>query len=76
MLQVKQTELFSGVRLTAVYTKKFKSSVLGLHFLLPLEKENASLNAPFPAVLRRGSRSHPDLESLSAALDDLYGGCL
>ncbi len=76
MLQVTRTELFPGVHLTAVHTKKFKSSILGLQFLLPLDAETASLNALIPPVLRRGTRTYPDLEALSAALDDLYGGSL
>ena len=76
MIEVTRSELLPGVHLTAVHTKKFKSSVLGLQFLLPLQEETASLNALVPMVLRRGTREHPDLEALSAALDELYGGSL
>ena len=36
MIEVTRSELLPGVHLTAVHTKKFKSSVLGLQFLLPL----------------------------------------
>lgn len=75
-MEVTRTELFPGVHLTAVHTKKFKSSMLGLQFLLPLEEKTAALNALVPAVLRRGTRTCPDMESLSAALDELYGGSL
>ena len=76
MIEVTRSELLPGVHLTAVHTKKFKSSVLGLQFLLPLQEETASLNALVPMVLRRGTREHPDLEALSAALHELYGGSL
>ena len=65
-----------GVQLTAVQTKKFKSSTLAVRFLTPLSEEDASRNALVPMVLRRGTVEHPDLESLSAALDELYGGSL
>ena len=34
MIEVTRSELLPGVHLTAVHTKKFKSSVLGLQFLL------------------------------------------
>ena len=68
--------MLPGVHLTAVQTKKFKSSVLGMQFLAPLARETAALNALLPAVLRRGTAAHPDMESLSAALDELYGGTL
>lgn len=69
-------ELQPGVWLTAVQTKKFKSSVLGAQFLAPLTAQSAAVNALTPMVLRRGTAKHPNLESLSAALDELYGGSL
>ena len=71
-MEVTRTELLPGVHLTAVQTKKFKSSVLGMQFLAPLARETAALNALLPAVLRRGTAAHPDMESLSAALDELF----
>lgn len=74
MTNVTQTELYPGVRLTAVHMTKFKSCVLGLRLLTPLSEETASLNALVPMVLRRGTARHPDLEAISAALDELYGG--
>ena len=74
MLPITERVLAPGVVLRAVQTKKFKTSMLGVTFLEPLREETASLNALLPKVLRRGTQAHPDLESLSAALDDLYGG--
>ncbi len=75
-MKVVRTQLQPGVWLTAVQTKKFKSSVLAVHFLTPLKEDTASLHALVPMVLRRGTTLHPDLEQLSAALDELYGGSL
>ena len=75
-MKVTRIELQPGVWLTAVQTKKFKSSVLGAQFLTSLTAEDASRNALIPMVLRRGTAQHPDMESLSAALDELYGGSL
>ena len=74
--QVTQLELLPGVRLTAVHTEKFKSSYFGVMLLTQLDRETASANALIPRVLRRGTREHPDLQSLSAALDELYGGAV
>lgn len=76
MIEVTRTQLLPGVHLTAVQTQKFKSSVLGMQFLLPLAREQAALQALLPMVLRRGTAEHPDMESLSAVLDELYGGSL
>ncbi|OUN05436.1 peptidase M16, partial [Flavonifractor sp. An92] len=74
--QVTRIELFPGVRLTAVHTNTFKSCVLGAQFLAPLSPETAAANALVPSVLRRGTAKHPDMESISAALDELYGGSI
>lgn len=76
MSQVTRRELFPGVWLRAVHTNKFKSSYLSITLLTPLDRKTAGANALIPEVLRRGSAVHPDMESLSAALDELYGGAI
>ena len=76
MSQVTRRELFPGVWLRAVHTGKFKSSYLSITLLAPLTKETAGANALIPEVLRRGTAVHPDMEALSAALDELYGGAV
>ncbi|MCF2595923.1 EF-P 5-aminopentanol modification-associated protein YfmF [Pseudoflavonifractor phocaeensis] len=76
MSQVKRRELFPGVWLRAVHTNKFKSAYLSVTLMSPLDPETAGANALIPSVLRRGTAVHPDMESLSAALDGLYGGAI
>ena len=76
MSQVTRRELFPGVWLRTVHTNKFKSSYLSLTLLAPLDRRTAGANALIPEVLRRGTAVHPDMESLSAALDELYGGAI
>ena len=76
MSQVTRRELFPGVWLRTVHTNKFKSSYLSLTLMAPLDWETAGANALIPSVLRRGTAVHPDMESLSAALDELYGGAI
>lgn len=76
MEQVTHFELMAGVHLTTVHTTKFKSSHFGVAFLTPLNKETAAECALLPWVLRRGSKAHPDMQSLSTALDELYGGVI
>lgn len=73
---ITRKELMPGVCLTAVHTNKFKSSHLGVTLLTGLEQENAAANALIPWVLRRGSQEHPNMQSISAALDELYGGAI
>ncbi|MCI8422013.1 MAG: insulinase family protein [Lawsonibacter sp.] len=76
MSQTTRRELFPGVWLRSVHTNKFKSSYLSVTLMLPLKEETAAVNALLPHVLRRGTAVHPDMESLSAALDQLYGGAI
>ena len=66
-------EIMQNVFLTYLPASKFKTSVLSAHLVTPLQKETAAANALLPAVLRRGTMRCPDMESLSAALDTLYG---
>ena len=74
MLTVTRKELWPGVSLTAVHTDKFKSSMMSVNLLAPLREETAAENALIPYVLRRGTAKHLDMQQLSAALDELYGG--
>ncbi len=67
-------EILSGVFLRSIQTDKFKSSCFSITFHVPLSEDTASVNALIPNVLRRGTVAHPDMEAISAALDDLYGG--
>ena len=73
MEKVFQKEIMRGVNLTAVQADKFKTGCLSMTLLTPLSKTTAALNAALPYVLRRGTARYPDMESLAAALDDLYG---
>lgn len=75
-MELTQRELQPGLRLTAIQTDKFKTSMLAFSFLAPLSKETAAANALLPALLRRGSQHYPDMLTISAALDDLYGGSI
>lgn len=68
--------LMPGVFLTGIHTQKFKSSVLSVSLVAPLKMETAAVNALIPSILRRGTQVHPDMQSLSAALDELYGGSI
>ncbi len=69
-------EIMQGVYLTYLPAQRFKTGRLTLHLITPLQRETAAANALLPAVLRRGTVRYPDMESLSAALDTLYGASI
>jgi len=62
-----------GVSLTCINIDKFKASCITINLLCELKPETASLNALLPRVLRRGTLSLPDMDSIASALDGLYG---
>lgn len=68
--------LAPGVDLVVNRTEQFKTGLLSVTLTVPLNAETATANALIPAVLYRGSRLHPDIESLCAATDHLYGASL
>ena len=70
---IDKSEIKNGVSLTCINTSKFKSSCITINLLCELNRDTAAMNALLPRVLRRGSASLPDMESIIAALDDLYG---
>jgi predicted Zn-dependent peptidase len=72
-LEMTRTKLGEGVYLTYLPGGKFKTGLLSAQFVTPLERDTASAGALLPAVLRRGTVSCPDMGSLSARLDGLYG---
>lgn len=67
------TELAPGVRLHCMQTTKFHSGYFSIELLRPLTAEDASRNALIMNVLRRGTRTYPDMTRVSEALNELYG---
>lgn len=72
-LEETRTKIADGVYLTYLPARKFKTSLLSAQFVTPLRADSASVYALLPAVLRRGTVRYPDMGSLSAELDRLYG---
>lgn len=75
-MEQRRIQLASGVELLAVCTDQFKTGLFTVTLTVPLRKETVTANALLTDVLYRGSRKHPDIVSLSAATDELYGAAL
>ena len=69
-------EILPGVWLTALRTDKFKTDCMSITLLTQLQRDTAAKNAVLPHVLRRGTALYPDMETISAQLDSLYGACI
>lgn len=70
---IQTIELLPGITLRCFPAERFKQGCLSLQFLRPMRKEEAALNALIPAVLLRGTVTHPDMRAITLHLDDLYG---
>ncbi|MCD8240352.1 MAG: insulinase family protein [Oscillospiraceae bacterium] len=75
-MELRRMELMPGVFLNTLQTDKFKSDCLSVSLLTALDRETVSKNALIPRVLARGSVRHPDMDSINAACDALYGARL
>ena len=69
-------ELLPGVTLRHHPDHRFKQGCLSFAMIRPMCAQEAALNALIPAVLLRGTRNHPDLQTITWKLDDLYGASL
>ena len=74
--KVRNIKIKDGVNLHYIEDTKFKTTTLGVYIHTPLSRENASLNALLPMVLRRGSESYQSFEQIEKRLADLCGAVL
>lgn len=72
-MEQSRKEILPGVFLTCLKTDKFKTGLISLNLLTPLDRQTAAKNALIPNVLRRGCASCPDMDAVAARLDELYG---
>ena len=73
---IKSTEIATGVAFNYINDNRFKSSRISAYFVLPLTKENASVNTLLSQILCRSSQKFPDFKSLNTHLNLLYGANL
>lgn len=66
-------EILPGVNLRVIESDAFEANAISVQFLTKLDENLSSATTLIPRVLRRGTVKHPDMESLAAALDDMYG---
>ena len=70
---ITKKEIAPGVTLRCFRDSRFKQGCLSFQLVRPMCREEAAKNALLSSVLLRGTRFHPDLRSITAQLDTLYG---
>lgn len=66
-------ELKKGITLHELETDKFKTNLFAIFLSTPLKRENITLNAILPMVLRRGCNKIKTQEGISQILEEMYG---
>lgn len=72
-MDIIRKEIMPDVWLSCLETDKFKSDCLSINLLTQLDRGTISKNALLPRVLLRGTIMHPDMDSINAVCDELYG---
>ena len=70
---IQTIQLTPGVVLRHYPDQRFKTAIVSVQLLRPMCRQEAALNALLSAVLLRGSKNHPDMRSITARQDELYG---
>ncbi len=73
---MQEIKINNNITLKYIPMTKLKTTTAGVFIHRPLNKEEASMNALLPYVLRRGCKLCPDTESISKYLENLYGASM
>lgn len=73
---IETISLFPGVTLRCCRDTRFKQGCMSVQAVRRMTGEEAAGNALLPSVLLRGCRKSPDLRTITARLDTLYGAAV
>ncbi len=71
-MQVTSSTINDRCSFITIDTAKFKTEAVSVCIIRPLNKEEVTLNALLPMVLKRGCNSYPDTRELSRHMQELY----
>ena len=73
---IETISLENNVTLRCCRDTRFKQGCLSFQLVRPMAAGESAKNALIPSVLLRGTKAHPDLRSITARLDELYGAAV
>lgn len=65
-------DIARGIRLNYLECDKFKTNLLSVNLIAPLEREHAGARALIPNILMRGCKSMPTMADINKKLEYLY----
>ncbi len=69
-------EILDGIYFNSIKDARYKTNKISVNIVTKLEKENASINALLPNILRKGYEDCPSFTQLNKMLEELYGAYL
>lgn len=69
-------EIDNGVHLNLINTEKFKTNLVSLNIIRPLSRDEVTMNALIPLVLKRGTSHYNSSLEIQRRLEELYGASL
>ena len=70
---MKRETIKNNVSLTFLPNEKFKRNRISISFIMPNEKEKATMYAVLPTLMERGYEDYPDMCMFSKKLNQMYG---
>lgn len=65
-----------GMNLNLIKSNKFKSNLISIYLIMPLNRKEATMNALIPLVLKRGTSKQTTKLDIERKLEELYGSNL
>lgn len=75
-LKPKIIKISDGINLNIIPEDRFKTCYLSVNILFPTSRETAAKNALLARVLKCGTKSYPNIQSINETLDMLYGSSI
>ena len=72
-LKPERININKGINLNLIKVDKFKSNLLSLYLIIPLNRKEVTKNALLPLVLRRGTKELNTNLKIQRKLEELYG---
>lgn len=69
----KTINLGKGINLTLIPEEKFKSNLASIYIQRILDRDEVTMNALLPSIIKSGSEKYPSAREMSYHQDDLYG---
>ncbi len=70
---MKRENIQNNVHLTFLPADKFKRNRISISFIVPNEREKATMYAILPTLMERGYQDYPDMGLFSKKLSEMYG---